>query len=178
MRLNLLPVPLALLMACSQDGSPLHPSNAPSAPAASEGAQVNRFDGDPFFFPDFDHGFVYSIGLVTPIEQACADKDHAVFDGGLRIQEVLTPSGRFHIHWMTDRATLVVYDQIPEDPCLLTEADVVGRGTGKFVYNDNDALATGNGSFGFRVIGTLQLASGRATFLAIMRSVTVNGEQR
>lgn len=168
----------ALITACDHATPALAPSDV-REPDLSEGAQIDRFEIAPFFFADFEHGFVYSIGLVTPNEEGCADPENAVFDGALNIQFVLTPSGRLHEHWVTDRATLVVYGSIPPHPCLLTEADVIGRGTGKLIYHDNDAFAIGNGAFGFHITGIIELVNGgRAHFLATFYRVSVDGERR
>jgi len=171
---------LAMLIACDQ-GTPLSPAESHDSGFSAAGAQKEEFDIAPFFFADFEHGLVYSIGLVTPNELACPDPEHAVFDGSLKAYTTVTPSGRYHERWLSDRATLVVYGNIPPSPCDLTEADVIGRGIGKAVYHANvdDLSSIGNAAAGFHLIGTVDLKSGgRARFLAIMHIVYVDGERR
>jgi hypothetical protein len=180
MRFRFIPMLLsATLIACDQ-GTPLSPVESHNSVFdASEGAQKEVFEVAPFFFADFEHGLVYSIGLVTPNELACPDPEHAVFDGSLTAIVTETPSGRVHERWLSDRATLVVYGTIPPSPCELTSADEIGRGRGKFVYHNNHVFSTGNGASGWHLVGTVDLATGgRARLLVIMHAISVNGKQR
>lgn len=168
----------ALLAACNHASAPLDPSNSPSSGSdLSNGAQVIKGEEAPFFFPAFEQGLVYSVGLVTQNEAGCAGEP-PVFDGALKFLLALTPSDRALERWITDRATLVVYGSIPPHPCLLTEADVIARGVGKFVLNNNLDFETGNGTLGYRVTGTVELAAGgQAQFLAIFRAVYRDGNE-
>jgi hypothetical protein len=166
----------ALALACDDPGGTTTTTSPNTSLSFSNGAQVNRFDESPFFFANFRQNLVFTVGLVTPIEEFCADPENAVLDGVAHIKEVLTKKDRLLGRWVSDRATLVVYGNIPEGPCLLTEDDVIARGTGKFVLNDNFPIPTGKGTFGYRVTGTVELANGgRAHFHAIIRVVFPKG---
>jgi hypothetical protein len=134
----------ACLLACAPDNG----STAPDLPAASyAGAEVEHFLGEFILLPDFDIDRVFSLGLVTPISDACAGAE-PVFDGRLHELNVTTPNGGFHFPSIIGRSTLVIYGRAPANPCELTPDDELVRGVGTLTI-----LSQPN-TFGYRVTGS------------------------
>jgi hypothetical protein len=180
---------LVLLSACGSDAdvTPAGPVDAPvlrkstSAKAgAASGAIVDPIRGEFTLFADFDRQLIFSSGLVTPIEEACAGAE-LVTDGKFKDTFIFLPTGIVHGMLTTSAATLVVYGRAPEDPCELTEADVLARGTGRLSFTTNNAFADDSRSTnaGYVVTGIVTLPDGqRAHLLARLRLQIVDGEFR
>jgi len=156
----------------------LRPSGALTAAASASGAIVDRIRGPFALFADFDRQLIFSIGLVTPIEEACAGAD-LVADGKIQDTFITLPSGIVHGLLTTTKATLVVYGRAFEDPCELTEADVLARGTGRLVFTTNNVFVddSRDTKAGYIVTGDVSLPDGRRAHLhARLRVRIVDGE--
>jgi hypothetical protein len=156
----------------------LRPSGAPRADASAAGALVDRIRGPFALFADFDRQLIFSIGLVTPIEEACAGAE-LVADGRIQDTFITLPSGIVHGLLTTTKATLVVYGRALEDPCELTEADVLARGTGRLVFTNNNVFVddSRDTKAGYIVTGDVTLPDGRTAHLhARLRLRIVDGE--
>ena len=182
-----------LLLACASSACDSAPdATSPSAPQAVEpggseglasdatptGAIVDDLRGPFTLFADFDRQLIFSVGLVTPIEEACAGAE-LVADGKIKDTFVFLPTGRVHGALTTTKATVVVYGRATEDPCELTEADVIARGTGRLVFHTDNALEddSRDTKAGYRVTGDVTLPDGtRAQLRARLRVRIVDGE--
>jgi len=150
-------VPAAILLcasvlACSESLNV--PTSTASVPSYA-GATVEKFL-DPFtLFPDFEAGRVFSVGIVNSIQDICAGAE-PVFDGRVRQHFIVTPSGNVpELIASAGPATLVIYGAAPENPCDLSNEDILFRGTGRITVTSSDAdFAPGGAtSFGYRVTG-------------------------
>ena len=153
-------------------------SEALATNAAPSGAIVDDIRGPFTLFADFDRQLIFSIGLVTPIEEACAGAE-LVADGKIKDTFVFLPTGLVHGALTTTKATLVVYGRATEDPCELTEADVIARGTGRMVFHTDNALEDDRWDIkaGYIVTGDVTLPDGtRAHLHARLRVRIVDGE--
>ena len=165
----------------SAGGSPtIEPatSEALAAGAGPSGAIVDRIRGPFALFPDFDRQLIFSIGLVTPIEEACAGAE-LVADGKINDTWIFLPTGLVHGVFTTTKATLVVYGRATEDPCELTEADVIARGTGRLVFHTNNVFEDDSRDIkaGYIATGDVTLPDGRRAQLhARLRVRIVDGE--
>jgi hypothetical protein len=139
---------------------------------------VDRIRGPFTLFADFDRQLIFSVGLVTPIEEACAGAE-LIFDGKVQDTFINLPTGLVHGLLTTTKATLVVYGRAPEDPCTLTEADVIARGTGRLVFHTNNVFEDESQDVkaGYIVTGDVTLPDGRRAKLhARLRVRIVDGE--
>jgi hypothetical protein len=182
---------LACASAACESGSNLTSSSAPQSAelptgqalavdATPSGAIVDRIRGPFALFPDFDRQLIFSIGLVTPIEEACAGAE-LVADGKIQDTFITLPSGLVHGLLTTTKATLVVYGRATEDPCELTEADVLARGTGRLVFHTNNVFEdeSQDTKAGYIVTGDVTLPDGRRAHLhARLRLRIVDGDFR
>jgi hypothetical protein len=182
---------LACASAACESGSDVISPSAPQSvePRTSEalaidatpsGALVDRIRGPFVLFPDFDRQLIFSIGLVTPIEDACAGVE-PVFDGKIQDTFITLPSGLVHGLLTTTKATLVVYGRALEDPCELTEADVLARGTGRLVFHNSNVFVddSKDTKAGYIATGDVTLPDGRRAHLhARLRLRIVDGEFR
>ena len=184
-----------LCLACASAGCDSGPDvTSPGAPpsaelggaaalvtdAAPSGALVDDLRGPFTLFPDFDRQLIFSIGLVTPIEEACAGAP-LVADGKVKDTFIFLPTGLVHGLLTTTKATLVVYGRATEDPCELTEADVLARGRGRLVFHTNNVLEDESQDIkaGYIVTGDVTLPDGRRAHLhARLRLRVVDGEFR
>ena len=156
----------------------LRTSEALAADATSSGAIVDRIRGPFALFADFDRQLIFSVGLVTPIEEACAGAE-LVADGKINDTFITLPSGVVHGLLTTKKATLVVYGRAVEDPCDLTEADVLARGTGRLAFHTNNVFEdeSQDTKAGHIVTGDVTLPDGtRAHLHARLRVWIVDGE--
>ena len=153
-------------------------SQALAVDATPSGAIVDRIRGPFALFADFDRQLIFSIGLVTPIEEACAGAE-LVADGKIKDTFITLPSGLVHGLLTTTKATLVVYGRAIEDPCELTEADVIARGTGRLVFHNSNVFVddSKDTKSGYIVTGDVTLPDGRRAHLhARLRLRIVDGE--
>ena len=153
-------------------------SQALATKATPSGAIVDRIRGPFALFPDFDRQLIFSIGLVTPIEEACAGAE-LVADGKIKDTFITLPSGIVHGLFTTTKATLVVYGRALEDPCELTEADVLARGTGRLVFKTNNVFVDDrrDTKAGYIATGDVTLPDGRRAHLhARLRLTIVDGD--
>ena len=183
-----------LFLACASAACESGPdATSPSVPQAAEpvsgealattdatpsGAIVDDIRGPFTLFADFDRQLVFSIGLVTPLEEVCAGAE-LVADGKIKDTFVFLPTGLVHGALTTTKATLVVYGRATEDPCELTEADVIARGTGRLVFHSDNILEddTHDIKAGYIVTGDVTLPDGRRAQLhARLRVRVVDGE--
>ena len=153
-------------------------SEALATEAGPSGALVDDIRGPFALFADFDRQLIFSIGLVTPIEDACAGAE-LVADGKIKDTFVFLPTGLVHGLLTTTKATLVVYGRATEDPCELTEADVLARGTGRLVFHTNNVFEDESQDIkaGYIATGDVTLPDGsRAHLYARLRLRIVDGE--
>lgn len=181
---------LVSLSACGSDVG-VAPDAPPDVPAlrnsaslgaggTPSGAFVDPIRGTFVLFPDFDRQLIFSSGLVTPIEEVCAGAE-PISDGKYKDTFIFLPTGLVHGILTTTQATLVVYGRAPEDPCELTEADVLARGTGRISFTTNNVFVDNSHSTnaGYVVTGIVTLPDGqRAHLLVRLRLQIVDGEFR
>jgi hypothetical protein len=188
-RLFLAGLCLACVSAACESGPEVASPSAPTAAEAStsqavaadadpSGAIVDDIRGPFVLFPDFDRQLIFSIGLVTPIEEACAGGE-IVGDGKFKDTWIFLPTGIVHGVFTTTKATLVVYGRATEDPCELTEADVLARGTGRLVFHTDNVFEDESRDVkaGYIATGDVTLPDGsRAHLHARLRVRIVDGE--
>lgn len=175
-----------LLSGCAGTDAPTGVSESRLSPSARglsrNGATVERFEsgGRSFFVhwnPDLDYTF--TLGLVTPVADLafCGGSVRpAVVDANWTTQLVRGPKGTIHyLRILEGEATIVLYGQAlagPGSTCRLAALPIVATGTvTTHVQNDNDLRGTAQGanSWGQRLVGTVQLASGEYARLVIVQ---------
>jgi len=150
---------VGLLAACGSGDAPAGPVDQ-VLPSYS-GALVEKFREPFILFPDNETNRVFSLGLVTPIEEACAGAE-LVFDTNEREFFTTTPQGVTHMMVHAGPSTLVIYGRAPADACELTAADILVQGTGQFKIGANDQFVTSDGAtaFGYRIEGSGTVPTG------------------
>jgi hypothetical protein len=164
----------ALALGCGDQPTPSEPGNTLPSSAVFR----TRFDEGFLVHTIPDRGLAFTIGLLTPIGDACNGAP-AEFDIKAFNQIVETSAGPLKLLDHV-QGTFVVYDHVllPEDDfCDLAAAPVIGSGPGTFTRNDNDILAVGpgNNTFGYRAKAILDLTGGGKAQLHVVLRLHFDG---
>ena len=151
----------AFTLGCGEQPALVGPTGAlrHSAPTQQNlkggGAQILRFGAQFLFIVDSDRDYSLTVGVPISEAPECGGPGELI---GGRVQVVTTPAQIEHVLSQYQRETLTLYDHFTDNPCELTEADVVARGVGnaKLVIStrDSDQL------FQIQATGKVELTSG------------------
>ena len=105
-----------------------------------------------------------SLTLGVPISEAPECGGPGALTGGT-VQVVTTPAQIEHVLAQFHRQTMTLYDHFTDNPCELTEADVVaqGVGNGKLGISSRGASTL----FQIQATGTVELTSGGLAHLVL-----------
>lgn len=133
----------------------LQPSLGTEQNVQGSGAQVVRFGAQFLFINDPDRDFSLTIGVPISEAPECGGAGELI---GGTVQVVTTPAEIEHALAQFQRQTMTVYAHFTDNPCELTETDVVARGTGngKLVVLTRGA----NTLFQIQATGTVELTDG------------------
>ena len=140
----------------------LSPSEARAQNGHGEGAQVIRVGAQFLFINDFERDYSLTIGV--PISEAPECGGPGELTGGT-VQIVTTPSQIEHVLGQFHRHTMTLYAGFTDNPCELTEADVVAQGVGNGKLN----ILTRETStlFQIQATGNVELAQGGFAHLVL-----------
>jgi hypothetical protein len=157
-----------LVLGCVDPKTPTEPAGSAPPSFRTEqnpegaGAEVIRFGAQFIFINDPDRD--YSIVIGTAISEApeCGGSGEVT---AATVQIVTTPADIEHVLARVRQETMTLYGRFTDNPCELTEADVVARGQG------NATLVilsrTSSTLFQIRATGTVELTSGGLAHLNV-----------
>ena len=126
------------------------------------GAQVTVFEAQGIFINDSERDYSLWVGVPLSNAPECGGTGEVT---GARVHIISTPSDLSRVSANVSRQELILYDHFTDDPCSLSEDDIVARGQGNarlgILTRTEDVL------FGIQATGNVELVSGGSAHLGL-----------